>query len=91
MWRQVLTIYKSFYQRCLLTVFLEAHWTSTVPFEAAHYHTYRVPLKNTSGAPLKLIVTHLYIIACLLHQTSRYVSKTSKVSHNGCTLLAIVD
>lgn len=71
-------------------VLLETHWTFSVPFEAAHYHTCRMPVKNTSDAPLKLIVTLLYIIAPLLHQTSRYVCKTS-ISHNGYTLLAAVD
>lgn len=91
MGEQVLNIDTNIYWRCFFTVFLETHWTFTASFEASHYHTHRMPVKNTSDAPLKLIVTRLYIIACLLHQTSRYVCKTSKVSHNGCTLLAAVD
>jgi len=50
-----------------------------------------VPVKDTSDAPLKPTVMHLYIIVCLLHQTRRLVCKTSQGSQEGSALLTIVD
>lgn len=75
----VLTVDSNTYWRCFLIHFLP-HWTFTVPFQAASCHTYRVPVRNTSDVPLEPFIRHLYIIACLLHQTS--TCKISKVSYD---------